>query len=58
LFFEAGSILGRTFEFRANARSPRKAVTCLALNWLLRREVNQKRGIPLGDRRVAPGAAP
>jgi radical SAM superfamily enzyme YgiQ (UPF0313 family) len=58
LFFKAGSILGRTFEFRANARTPRKAVTCLALNWLLRREVNQKRGIPLGDRRVAPGAAP
>jgi len=52
-FFRVGSILGRTFELNANARTPRKAATCLTLNWLLRREVTQKRGIPLGDRRTA-----
>jgi radical SAM superfamily enzyme YgiQ (UPF0313 family) len=47
-FYSWGSIARRSLGFRGNCRTPGRARTYWLLNWMLRREVSQKAGIPLG----------
>jgi radical SAM superfamily enzyme YgiQ (UPF0313 family) len=47
-FYAWGSILRRSLEFRCNSASPRQAWAYWTLNLMLRRELSQKFGIPLG----------
>jgi len=47
-FYTWVSILRRSFEFHANSRTPGRAWAYWMLNWMLRRELSQKAGIPLG----------
>lgn len=47
-FYGFPSILRRGFDFSANCADFRTAVTFLSLNLLLRKEINQKWGLPLG----------
>lgn len=47
-FYNWGSILKRAMEFRANCGSLRKGALFFGLNFMLRREIHQKRGLPLG----------
>jgi radical SAM superfamily enzyme YgiQ (UPF0313 family) len=49
-FYSLRGILRRARDLKANCRSWRKSMTFFALNLLLRREVLQKRGFPLGVR--------
>jgi len=56
-FYGLRSILRRARDLRANCRSVRKAFMFFTLNLLLRREVFQKRGFPLGVR-TAQGEVP
>jgi len=51
-FYSLSSILRRSLDFSANCASLRKAVIFFMLNLLLRREVSQKHGLPLGLRSV------
>ena len=55
-FYQLNSILYRNFEPKANCRGIGKALAFWGINLLLRREVDEKRGIPLGlrDEREAP----
>jgi radical SAM superfamily enzyme YgiQ (UPF0313 family) len=48
-FYSIRSILRRALDFRANCASPGRAGAFLTLNALLRREIDQKRGLPLGE---------
>ncbi|MFH1022813.1 MAG: radical SAM protein [Planctomycetota bacterium] len=48
-FYAMPSIIRRAADFRANCRGLRKSGAFFTLNLLLRREINQKRGYPLGD---------
>jgi hypothetical protein len=48
-FYSWRSIAGRIANFRANASSPRRALMFASLNMMLRREVSEKAGIPLGS---------
>lgn len=47
-FYSLRSIAGRITNLRANASSPRRALMFASLNAMLRREVGEKSGIPLG----------
>lgn len=47
-FYTWGSILRRSLEFRTNSPTPGRAWAFWMLNWMLRRELGQKAGIPLG----------
>jgi len=47
-FYGLRSILRRGLDFSANCSSLRTAAIFFSLNYLLRREVSQKRGLPLG----------
>jgi radical SAM superfamily enzyme YgiQ (UPF0313 family) len=47
-FYAWGSILRRGLNFRGNTSSPSRAWIFWLLNWMLKREVAQKSGIPLG----------
>jgi len=47
-FYTWGSILRRSLEFRGNSPTPGRAWAYWTLNWMLRRELSQKAGIPLG----------
>jgi radical SAM superfamily enzyme YgiQ (UPF0313 family) len=49
-FYNFPSILKRSMDFRANCGSMRKLGLYFTLNFLLRREISQKRGLPLGVR--------
>jgi radical SAM superfamily enzyme YgiQ (UPF0313 family) len=49
-FYQPGSILQRGLEPLANCRGIGKALAFFGINLLLRREVDEKRGIPLGVR--------
>lgn len=49
-FYGLPSILKRGWDFKANCRSFKSAKTFYGLNLLLRREVKQKFGLPLGVR--------
>ncbi len=49
-FYGVSSLSKRGWDFKANAAGLRRAKLFLALNLLLRREISQKRGIPLGVR--------
>jgi radical SAM superfamily enzyme YgiQ (UPF0313 family) len=55
-FFGAPAILRRAADFEANCRTPARAATYFAVNWLLRGEVSRKRGMPLGFRGEGDGA--
>jgi radical SAM superfamily enzyme YgiQ (UPF0313 family) len=57
-FFSVGSILDRGMDLAANAANLRKAGAFFALNFLLQREVSQKRGIPLGAQEKESGRIP
>lgn len=59
-FYSLGSIVRRGLDFSANCRTPEMVRTYLALNWLLRREVVQKRRLPLGlqENEKEPGHVP
>ena len=47
-FYSVNSIIKRMFDLKANCNSMQSAKTYLGLNILLRHEVNQKYGLPLG----------
>lgn len=47
-FYTWGSILRRSLNFRCNSPSLSRAWAFWMLNWMLRRELSQKAGIPLG----------
>lgn len=47
-FYTWGSIFRRSLDFKANSPSPGRAWAFWMLNWMLRRELSQKSGIPLG----------
>lgn len=47
-FYTWGSILRRSLEFRTNSPTPSRAWAFWMLNWMLKRELSQKAGIPLG----------
>ena len=47
-FYTWGSIVRRGLEFRGNVPSAGRAWAYGMLNWMLRRELSQKAGIPLG----------
>jgi len=47
-FYSGRSIVKRALEFRANCANPQRTFYYFFLNYLLRREVSEKRGIPLG----------
>jgi radical SAM superfamily enzyme YgiQ (UPF0313 family) len=47
-FYTWGSILRRSLDFRCNSPSLGRAWAFWMLNWMLRRELSQKAGIPLG----------
>jgi radical SAM superfamily enzyme YgiQ (UPF0313 family) len=47
-FYTWGSILRRSLEFHSNTPTPGRAWAYWMLNWMLRRELSQKAGIPLG----------
>lgn len=49
-FYGLRSILKRSLDFRANCASLKAFMTYLSLNLLLGKEVNQKKGMPLGCR--------
>jgi hypothetical protein len=44
-----GSMFRRSLAFRCNSPTPGRAWAYWMLNWMLRRELSQKAGIPLGD---------
>ncbi|MDH5656650.1 MAG: hypothetical protein OEZ34_12125, partial [Spirochaetia bacterium] len=48
LFYSLPSIFKRILEFRSNASSLKKIVFYFSLNLMLKREVKEKKGIPLG----------
>ncbi|MBI5017961.1 MAG: B12-binding domain-containing radical SAM protein [Deltaproteobacteria bacterium] len=48
-FFGVGSILRRALDFQVNCASPFMGASFLGINYLMRREVLQRRGLPLGD---------
>jgi radical SAM superfamily enzyme YgiQ (UPF0313 family) len=54
-FFGASAILRRAADLDANCRTPARAATFFAVNWLLRGEVSRKRGMPLGARGEGDG---
>lgn len=47
-FYTWASIFRRSLEFRCNSPTPGRAWAYWMLNWMLRRELSQKAGIPLG----------
>ena len=47
-FYTWASILRRSLEFKCNSPTPGRAWAYWMLNWMLRRELSQKAGIPLG----------
>ena len=47
-FYTWGSILRRSLDFKTNSPTPGRAWAFWMLNWMLRRELSQKAGIPLG----------
>lgn len=47
-FYTWGSIFRRSLDFRCNSPTPGRAWAFWMLNWMLRRELSQKAGIPLG----------
>ncbi len=47
-FYTWPSIFRRSLEFRCNSPTPGRAWAYWMLNWMLRRELSQKAGIPLG----------
>ncbi len=47
-FYTWASIFRRSLEFRSNSPTPGRAWSYRVLNWMLRRELSQKAGIPLG----------
>lgn len=47
-FYTWSSIFRRSLEFRCNSPTPGRAWAYWMLNWMLRRELSQKAGIPLG----------
>jgi len=49
-FYAVASILRRAMDFKGNCGSLRKLTLYFGLNFLLRREISQKRGLPLGVR--------
>ena len=53
-FYSLGSILRRSFDFRCNMATPSRAALYLWVNSMLRREVSEKRDIPLGHRASPP----
>jgi radical SAM superfamily enzyme YgiQ (UPF0313 family) len=56
-FYSLRRIVQRAGDLRANCRSVRNAILFFTLNLLLRREIYQKRGFPLGVR-TAQGRVP
>lgn len=48
-FFTHSSIIKRGFDFRANCCSPQHAFYYFTINYLMRKELNEKFGFPLGD---------
>ncbi len=54
-FYNTGSILRRALDTRANCSGLRRAQYFFGINFLMQREVAQKRGIPLG---VRDGSSP
>jgi len=55
-FYSLKSILTRTVAFSVNFRSLRLTASFIGLNLLLRREISQKNGIPLGLQDAETGA--
>ena len=47
-FYSLPSVARRAFDFRANCRTPRKALVFLAQNLLHQREVVRRQGLPFG----------
>lgn len=47
-FYTWPSIIRRSLEFQCNSPTPARAWAYWMLNWMLRRELSQKAGIPLG----------
>lgn len=47
-FYTWGSIFRRSLAFRCNSPTPGRAWAYWMLNWMLRRELSQRAGIPLG----------
>jgi len=56
-FYGPTSILRRSLDLKANCAKIRTAALFLSLNLLLRREVSQKRGLPLGLRSATTNIA-
>ncbi len=54
-FFHPLSIIKRGFDGRANCSNVKRTASFFSLNFLLLREISQKRGIPLGVRKEAVG---
>ncbi len=48
-FYSLSSIFKRAVNHNANSRTFKKAGLYLALNYLLRKEIKQKKGLPLGE---------
>lgn len=48
-FYSLPSILRRSLDFRVNSSTPFMWANFFVINWLMRREVLQRRGFPLGD---------
>jgi radical SAM superfamily enzyme YgiQ (UPF0313 family) len=57
-FYSLGSILRRSFDFRCNLASAKRAALYVSINSMMRREVSQKRDIPLGHRASPLATAP
>ena len=56
-FYSIGGILRRSLDFRCNMASPSRAALYFWVNSMLRREVSEKRDIPLGHRGAPETAA-
>jgi hypothetical protein len=48
-FFSVTNIARRALEFRANAKNPFSLWVHLTINWMLRRELDEKWKLPVGD---------
>jgi len=51
-FYSIGSILRRSLDLRANNARPFSGLNYFAINWMMRREVEQRVGLALGERHV------
>jgi len=48
-FYSLGQMLRRGLDFQVNSSSPFMALQFFSINWMMRKEVLQRKGFPLGD---------